>query len=82
VREPELVEAVPGDARLEVPGVGGSEPGSTVTTQAIVEAVEAETSICDAGWADVKKSREVMEALLEARNEVAQSESQPAREEP
>jgi hypothetical protein len=25
-REPELVEAVLGDARLEVPGVGGSGP--------------------------------------------------------
>jgi hypothetical protein len=32
-------EAVPGDAGLEVPGAGGSEPGSIATTQAIVEAL-------------------------------------------
>jgi hypothetical protein len=27
-----LAEVVPGDARLEVPGTSGLEPGSTVTT--------------------------------------------------
>jgi hypothetical protein len=32
VRESEPVEAVPGGARLEVPGAGGSEPRSTTTT--------------------------------------------------
>jgi hypothetical protein len=47
--EPEPIEAAPGGARLEVPGIGGSEPGSTVTTQAIVEAIEAETAVHDAG---------------------------------
>jgi hypothetical protein len=30
-------EAVSGDVGLEVPGAGGSEPGSTTTTQATVE---------------------------------------------
>jgi hypothetical protein len=34
-------EAVAGDAGLEVPDAGGSEPGSTATTQATVEAAEA-----------------------------------------
>jgi hypothetical protein len=65
-----------------VPGVGGSEPGSTATTQATVEAAEAKTSIRDAGRANVEKSREVVEALPEAGKEAAQLESQPAREEP
>jgi hypothetical protein len=31
-REPEPVEAAPGGARLDVPGVGGPEPGSTART--------------------------------------------------
>jgi hypothetical protein len=48
-RETELVKAVPGGARLEVPEVGGSEPGSTAMTQATVEAAEVETSIRDVG---------------------------------
>jgi hypothetical protein len=39
-------------------------------TQATVEATEAETSIRDAGWADVEKSKEVMDALPEAGQEV------------
>jgi hypothetical protein len=56
------VKAVPGDAGLEVPGTGGSEPGSTTTTQATVEAAEAETSVHDAGWADVERVKEVVEA--------------------
>jgi hypothetical protein len=51
-------------------------------TQATVEAAEAETSVHDVGRADVEKSREVVEALPEAGQEVAQSESQLAREEP
>jgi hypothetical protein len=70
-REPEPVEAVPGDARLEVPGVGGSEPGSTAMTQATIEAAEAETSVRDAGRADVEESREVVEAPPDAGKEVA-----------
>jgi hypothetical protein len=41
------VEAVPGDAGLEVLGAGGLEPGSTAMTQATVEAAEAETSVHD-----------------------------------
>jgi hypothetical protein len=61
--------------------VGGSEPGSTTTTQAIIEAAEAETSVHDAGWADVEKSREVVEAPLEAGKEAVQPESQPVQEE-
>jgi flavin-binding protein dodecin len=69
--EPGLVEAVPGDARLKVPGVGGSEPGLTATTQATVEAAEAETSVRDVGWADVKESREVVEAPPNAGKEAA-----------
>jgi hypothetical protein len=82
MRETEPVEVVPGGARLEVSGVGGSEPGSTVMTEATVEAVEAKTSIRDVGRADVEKSREVVEALPEAGKEAAQPESQPVREEP
>jgi hypothetical protein len=31
-REPEPVEAAPGGARLDMPGVGGPEPGLTVRT--------------------------------------------------
>jgi hypothetical protein len=81
-RKPEPVEAVPGGARLEVPGVGGSEPGSTAITQATVEAAEAETSVHDAGRAIVEASGEVAEALPDAGKEVAQLESQLVREEP
>jgi hypothetical protein len=77
--EPELVEAAPGSARLDVRGVGGPEPGSTARTQATVE---AGTSIRDAGRADVEESREVGEAPLSAGKEAAQRESQPAQEEP
>jgi hypothetical protein len=65
-----------------VPGAGGSEPRSIATTQATVEAAEAETSVRDAGWADVEESREVVEAPPEAGQEAAQPESRPAREEP
>jgi hypothetical protein len=69
--EPEPVEAVPGGARLEVLNISRSEPGSTVTTHATIEAAEAETSIRDAGRADVEKSREVVEAPPEAGKEAA-----------
>jgi hypothetical protein len=82
VQELESVEAAPGSARLDVPGVGGPEPGSTVTTQATVEVIKAKTFVRDTGRADVEESREVVEALLEAGKEVAQPESQPTREEP
>jgi hypothetical protein len=82
VQELESVEAAPGRARLDVPGVGGPEPGSTVTTQATVEVIKAKTFVRDTGRADVEESREVVEALLEAGKEVAQPESQPTREEP
>jgi hypothetical protein len=51
-------------------------------TQANVEAAEAETSIHDAGRADVEKSKEVVEAPPEAGQEAVQPESQPAQEEP
>jgi hypothetical protein len=80
MRGTEPVEAVPGGARLEVPGVGGSELGSTATTQMTVEAAEAKTSIRDAGRADAEELREVVEAP--PGKEVAQPESQPVRVEP
>jgi uncharacterized membrane protein YqiK len=51
-------------------------------TQATVEAAEAETSVRDMGWADVEKSREVVEALPEVGKEVAQPESRPVPEGP
>jgi hypothetical protein len=70
----EPAEAVTGDARLEVPGTGGSEPGSIATTQVTIEAAEAETSVHDAGRADVKKLREVAEAPPEVGQEAAQPE--------
>jgi hypothetical protein len=69
---PEPAEAVLGDARLEVPGAGGSELGSIAMTQATVEAAEAKTSVCDAGRADVEKLREVAEASPEVGREAAQ----------
>jgi hypothetical protein len=43
-------------------------------TQATVEATEAETSICDAGRADVEKLKEVVEALPEVGQEAGQPE--------
>jgi hypothetical protein len=69
--ELEPVEAAPGGARLDVLGVGGLEHGSTARTQATVEAVEAETSVRDAGRADVEESREVVEAPSDAGKEAA-----------
>jgi hypothetical protein len=81
-RESELIEAALGGARLDVPGVGGSEPGSSATTQATIEAAEAKTSVRDVGRADVEESREVVEAPPEAGKEATQPESQPAQEEP
>jgi hypothetical protein len=57
VRGSRPTEAVPGDAGLEVPGTGGSEPGSTVMTQATVEAAKADTSVHDMGRADAKNRR-------------------------
>jgi hypothetical protein len=51
-------------------------------TQAIIEVIEAETSVHDARRADVKESREVEEAPPDVGKETAQPESQPAREEP
>jgi hypothetical protein len=66
-----------------VPGTSGSEPGSTATTQATVEAAEAETSIHDAGWADVEKAKEVVEAPPEAGQEAAwPEEPQPQQDRP
>jgi hypothetical protein len=49
-----------------LPDNGGLEPGSIATTQATVEAAEAVTSIRDAGWADVERVKEVVEAPPEA----------------
>jgi hypothetical protein len=80
--EPEPIEATPGGARLDVPGVGGLEPRSIVMTQATVEAVEAKTFIRDAGRADVEESREVVDASPDAGKEAEQPESQPVWEEP
>jgi hypothetical protein len=73
---------VPGDVGLEVLGAGRSEAGSIATTQATIEAVDAETSIHDAGRADVEKAKEVVEALPKAGQEAVQPESQPVRGEP
>jgi hypothetical protein len=81
-RGPEPAEAVPSGARLEVPRAGGLELGLIAMTQVTIEATEAKTSVHDAGWADVEKSREVAEAPPEAGQEAAQPESQPAWEEP
>jgi hypothetical protein len=67
----EQVEVVPGGARLGVPGASGSKPRSITTTQATVEAAEPKASVRDAGRVDVKKSREVVEAPPEARQEAA-----------
>jgi hypothetical protein len=47
-----------------------------------VEASKAETSVCDAGRADVEKIKEVVEAPPDARKEEEQPELQPEREEP
>jgi hypothetical protein len=68
------VEAVPGGAGLEVPGAGGSEPGSTVMTQATIEAIEAKASVRDAGRVDAEKLKEVVEALPEVGKEAVQPE--------
>jgi hypothetical protein len=65
---------VPSGAGLEVPSTGGPEPRSTVTTQASVEAVEAETSVRDAGRADVGEEQEVVEAPPEVGQEAARPE--------
>jgi hypothetical protein len=81
-REPEPVEAAQGGARLDVPGVGGPEPGSTMGTLATVEAGKAETSVRDARRADVEKTKEVVEAPPDAGREAEQPELQPEREEP
>jgi hypothetical protein len=48
-REPEPVEAALGGARLNVPGVGGPELGSTTRTLATIEVGKAETSVRDMG---------------------------------
>jgi hypothetical protein len=82
VREPGPVEAALGSARLDVPGVGGPESGSTTRTLVTVEAGKAETSVRDAGRADVEKSREVVEAPPDVGKEAEQLELQPEREEP
>jgi hypothetical protein len=81
-RELEPIEVGPSGARLEVPGIGGSKPGSTATTQAIVEVIENETSIRDARRADVEESREVVEAPPDTGKEAAQPKSHPVRHEP
>jgi hypothetical protein len=81
-REPEPIKADPGGARLDVPGVGGPEPGLTTRTQATVEAGEVKTSVRDTGRADVEKSREVVEAPPDTGKEAKQLELQPEWEEP
>jgi hypothetical protein len=81
-REPEPVEAAPGCARLDVPGIGGPEPRSTTRTLETVKAGKAKTSIHDARWADVEKIKGVVEAPSDAGKEEEQPELQPEREEP
>jgi hypothetical protein len=51
-----------------------------VTTQATVEAAEAETSIHDTGRADVEKEKEVVEAPLEAGQSQQDRPAEPAVE--
>jgi hypothetical protein len=80
-QEPEPIEAAPGGAKLDTPGVGGLEPGSTTRTLATLEAGKVETSVHDAGWAEVEKTKEVVEAPPDAGKEVEQPELQPEREE-
>jgi hypothetical protein len=80
--EPELVEAAPGCTRLDMLGVGGPEPGLTTRTLATIKAGKAETSILDAGQADVEKTKEVVEAPPDAGKEEEQLELQSEREEP
>jgi hypothetical protein len=81
-RGAEPAEAVPDDARLEVPRAGGLELGSIPMTQVTIEAAKAKTSVRDVGRVDVEKLREVAEASPEAGQEATQPESQLAREEP
>jgi hypothetical protein len=81
-REPESVEAAPGCARLDVPGIGGPEPGLTTRTLETIEAGKAETSIRDARRLDVEKIKEVVEAPPDAGKEEEQPELQPEREKP
>jgi hypothetical protein len=81
-REPETVEAASGCARLDVPGIGGPEPGSTTRTLETIEAGKAETSIRDARRANVEKIKEVVEAPPDVGKEEEQPELQPEREEP
>jgi hypothetical protein len=76
-------KAVPGDAGLEVPGAGGSKPGSTAMTQATIEAAEARTSVHDVVRVDAEKLKEVVEAPPEAGQEAAQPEEpQPQQDWP
>jgi hypothetical protein len=81
-QEPEPVKAAPGCARLDVPGIGGLEPGSTTRTLETVEAGKAETSIRDARRADVEKIKEMVEAPPDVGKEEVQPKLQPERAEP
>jgi hypothetical protein len=52
-------------------------------TQGAVEAAQAETSVCDAGRADVEKAKEVVEAPPETGQEATQPEEpQPQQDRP
>jgi hypothetical protein len=82
VQKPEQVETAPGAARLDEPSSGGPEPGLTMGTPETVEAGKAETSAHDAGQADVKKMKEVVETLQDAGKEEEQSELLTEQEEP
>jgi hypothetical protein len=81
-REPEPVEAALGYANLDMPGIGGLEPGSTTRTLETIKAGKAETSIRDARRMDVEKIKEVVEALPDAGKEEEQPELQLEWEEP
>jgi hypothetical protein len=60
-QEPGQVETASGATRLDGSGSGGQEPGLTTGTLEIVKAGKAETFARDAGQADVKETKNVVE---------------------
>jgi hypothetical protein len=60
-QETRQVKAALGATRFDGSRSGGQEPGSTMGTPETVEAGKAKTSTQDAGQADVKKTKEVVE---------------------
>jgi hypothetical protein len=71
-----------GATRLDGSRSGRQEPGSTKGTPEAVKAGRAKTSAHDAGWADVKETKEVVETSQDAGKEEEQPELQTEQEEP